>query len=157
MVYDYPRDAAVSWLKRHGLLSSLTIRENKILKSSDDYWKKRILLEAESLWAFAWVFEMVPVLDFSVECTDELASFMPQIWENDSMEKFVQRCKFRDKDEIIQYEDLAYCLHWATKNAILNKAKLPSNFPGYQVYEKRRQTLSWILSDDDWDDVDIST
>jgi hypothetical protein len=62
----------------------------------------------------------------------------------------------RPTTEIAAAADLAYCLHWAVRDARLNDRRAPSGLEELEVMERRR-ALDWLLGNDDWYSVSLDT
>ena len=95
-------------------------------------------------------------MDFSSYCGENLKSLAPKVGDkNQEALSFISNAKLRSVDEIMQAEDLAYCLDWFAKKAELTgETVLPVRA---YVVRKRRHALSWLFSKQSWDEVSLDT
>jgi hypothetical protein len=70
--------------------------------------------------------------------------------------EYKARVKLRTLEDIVIASDLAYCLHWAVTQACLENNMLPGNVDPYVIIERRR-AFDWMLSLEDWDEVNLDT
>jgi hypothetical protein len=87
---------------------------------------------------------------------------------------FVAKARLRTPGEILDAQDLTMRIHWAIRDAWLNKRPVPANLdwsspaerlPAEEcaavgVVEQRHHTLNWLAcfgGEDDWDRVDTPT
>jgi hypothetical protein len=64
--------------------------------------------------------------------------------------------RVRSRDEILDEMDLIYRLDWACVDARLNDLAAPTGVQAGVVME-RHKTLKWLISGENWDEVDLST
>ena len=62
----------------------------------------------------------------------------------------------RDLSELAAQLDLAYCLHWAVRDA-LNQRRAVSGVVDEQELRCRRLALEWLLTTDPWDEITLDT
>ena len=150
----FPRKKALAWLERQHAASYLAESEIAFFRGQGDavVVKHRV----ESLWALAWCVCLVPELDFSLPCSDNLVTLVPDIESEEAAVAFTQALRLRNEDAIIAKCDLAYCLHWAIQNSLTNRQRAPGKLHPIYVIERRR-ALEWLLSDSDWDHVLMDT
>ncbi len=155
--YGFSKERALSWLKREGVVDSLSGAENQYLHNkSDTGIDSRMQWKVEALWALAWCLECHPDLDFADSCSDSFIGLLPDIAKDASTKEFRQGLNLRDQAEILSKTDLAYCLHWAIREAELKGVKPPGRVPANVVVE-RRHALEWVIGQDSWDDVSLDT
>lgn len=156
--YGFGADAGREWMASNRIDASLTPDENSFLQNptADDNLALILKSRVEALWALCWAVGLIPALDFGELCGDNLVKLLPDLKNAEPIEPFIDRCEYRDKAEILFVEDLAYCLHWGVVEAQINEAATPGKVPGYVIQERQR-ALSWLLGDDDWDDVPMDT
>lgn len=153
--YGFPRDAALAWLEKEGLLGSVSGREEAFL-SDVAQQGAAYRDQSEAVWAFIWALGITPHLAFDQSCPDDLVRLLPNLKTGESSSAFRARMRPRRVEEIAAAEDLAYCLHWAVTEAAVNGARTPGPLPAWAVIERRR-ALDWSLSAEDWDDVSLDT
>lgn len=155
--YGFQKDKAKDWLKTHGYFGFLTANEEKYLRErmtshSDGFFQWQV----EALWAFAWAFSLHSNLDFSDSCSDQFVKLLPDLKNGADSTAFFMKLQLRPLDELVSQADLAYCLHWAFREAELNGTTLPGEIPATVIAERRR-ALDWILYEIDWDEPSLST
>jgi hypothetical protein len=152
----FPRDAVRAWLGQEDLTGSLSASERRYLEAgdaSDDEFYRGL---SESVWAFVWALGMAPKLDFAKLCPNDLVRMLPSLKTGESSSTFRSRAQQRSIDDLLAAADLAYCLDWAATDASLRGEAQPGRVPAWVVVERRR-ALEWVLSDQDWDDVQLDT
>lgn len=155
MAHGFNRSRGRDWLSREGLLGKLSEKERAFLETGkgDTY---RLKAEVEALWALVWSLHIADELDFWADCADDLVHRMPNLHVGQSSEAFRKAAKLRSPDEILQALDLAYCLHWAVRQAHLERKAAPAGLDPESV-EERRHALEWIADEIGWDDVAMDT
>jgi hypothetical protein len=99
----------------------------------------------------------VDELDFGRRCDDDFIAKLPNLKTGEPAAGFRRRARLREADEIGAELDLAYCLHWAVREASLaGNAPPPGMVPSYVVVERRR-ALEWLAGKDDWDATSLDT
>ncbi len=155
--YGFPKDKAKKWLIREGLIDLLTLTEKAYLEAGSrgdlDTTKQ---WQVEAIWALAWCVGVHADLEFSDSCSDNFIQMLPDIAKDAATDSFRSGLQLRDKAEIASYTDLAYCLHWALRDAEIKGQKIPGKVPGNVVVE-RRHALEWMIGHDSWDEVTLDT
>lgn len=155
-----PPELARAWLAEQGLLASLSPRERALLSGEvepDDSDEAQV----EALWALAWVLGLVPELDASEPCGDQLASLMPDLRTSEPVAAWRSRTgpRRRDVEDVLPVLDLHLALTWGITDARLAGRPHPGRVDPSVLWERRR-ALEWTAGDgvhDSWDDVDLST
>ena len=62
----------------------------------------------------------------------------------------------RPQEAILSQFDLAYCLHWAVRDAMLKGQAVPGKLSGNAIIERRR-ALEWVAGEEAWDEVLLDT
>jgi hypothetical protein len=118
----------------------------------------------ENMWPLAWAlgFAAEPVVDGESIATETVhvivLKFLPGLKFGPA--DLVAKATPRTVDEVVVIEDLFYCAHNAVRSAQLGGKTVPKGFHPVAnggVIHERRHAFSWCLSDEDWDDVDLST
>ena len=118
----------------------------------------------ENMWPLAWAlgFGAEPAVDGEEIATKTVHAivlkFLPGLKFGPA--DLVAEATPRTLDEVVAIEDLFYCAHNAVRSAQLGGKTVPKGFHPLAnggVIHERRHALSWCLSDEDWDDVDLST
>lgn len=155
--YGFSKNKAMKWLEREGAVNHLAESEKEYLQSeSDEMANAQKQWQVEALWALAWCVGCHDQLDFADSCSDGFIQMLPDIAKDESTERFRETLNLRNVPEILQKADLAYCLHWAVRDAETRGHKAPGKVPGNVVAERRR-ALDWVIAEDQWDDLTLDT
>lgn len=145
----------LKWLAQESLTTSMAPAERAFIEKGEGR-ASVFQSQVEGLWAFSWALQIIPALDFSRACDDSLVRLLPNLKIGESSTRFRQQASLRPLEEIVSACDLAYCLHWAVNQALLDGIPTPGKVPAHAVIERRR-ALEWLLSDEDWDAVSLDT
>jgi hypothetical protein len=105
----------------------------------------------ESVAALTWVMGLSPAMAWPTGLCDA-----SEIIACIRATKTHAGLKLRAVGEILDEADLHYRLHWACRDAMLRGKAEPAGLSDSVIVE-RRKTLEWVLADEPWDDVDLST
>src|SRR5262245_34131705 len=124
---------ALAWLKREEADALLTESERTFLETGKP--RQTILMaQVEGAWALNFVAD----LDFWKDCDDKFVTLLPDLKVSESGEKWRLRARFREAEEVVAACDLAYCLHWAIRQAETERKPPPGGLKPYLVVERRR-------------------
>ena len=154
--YGFPKIQASDWLKANHLSESPSRKEAHHLGSVSKDYEPVLQSQIGGLWALAWMTGIADDFDFGRDSPPSLVSRFPDIKVGESTAGFLQKAALRNIDEIIAQCDLAYCLHWAIRDAMLRGMRPPGKIHPMYIVERRR-AFEWALGDDDWDDVSLDT
>jgi len=160
--FGFDRDRGLAWLRCNGHREWFTGGETEFLDNDIGRIPKesiqRIEAQVECQWALAWVLGFIRKLSFKSYCGDNLVHMFPNFKIDESMEAFLARSKpkRRSIEEVIEMEDLAYCLHWGIVESRIQLKRAPGKVDPYVIIERRR-ALSWVLGDGPWDDMPMDT
>ena len=157
--YGFSKATAIEWLSRESLWESLTESEQEFLEGRAEPSKSTIQWQVEALWSLTWAAGYHNILDFSSPCPDSFIQLFPDLKKWEGTANFKAKCKLRPPEELSKKLDLSYCLHWAICDSKLSgsDSRRGVNKIEGQVIVERRRALEWIISDDDWDEVSLST
>jgi hypothetical protein len=153
--YGFDRRRALSWLRRESCDELLTSAEIDFLESGMGD-RQVFANQVEGLFALTWAVSIIRSLDFSIPCPNEFVFHLPNLKAEQDGEDFRIKAKLRPPEEDVAATDLAYCLHWAIRDAQLRGTKIPGKVEPYVIVE-RRQALEWLLTDESWDDITLDT
>ena len=110
----------------------------------------------ELLLALQWALGMVPDLPLPTEVCD-VPPLARRMFDANA-ERFAGDAILRTAGEILDALDLHYRLHWAVRQARLDKKPVPGGIEGGVVYE-RHYAFNWLVrfEDAEWDAVDTPT
>ncbi|MBX9695305.1 MAG: DUF4272 domain-containing protein [Cyanobacteria bacterium] len=157
--FEAPTSIILNWITANDLTDHLTQREKEILSKRNDELTEQELINLfwyiESLWALMWVGNLIEQMPFDRPVEDFMASLAPNLQKNEDRSRFSKMMRMREVDEIFRMLDLYFRLHWYASDGQLN---------GYStepvelsIVMERRKALEWVLSNQGWDEVDLST
>jgi len=110
----------------------------------------------EALYLLEWVLGLAAELPFPTEICD--VPLTARLAIDNNVQQFVDSARLRPAGEILDALDLHYRLHWAVRQARVDRREAPANLnPG--VIQERHYALNWLVrfEDAEWDDVDTPT
>lgn len=153
--YGFDKAKAVAWLRQEQLDAKLTDAERRFVERGEGR-PQVFQVQVEGMWALGWVVGIVPQLDFWKDSDSRFVTLLPNLKVAQSSSEWRRKEKLRSLDDVTAACDLAYCLHWAVRQAEIEKKQPPAKLKGYVVVERRR-ALEWLLSDEAWDAVSLDT
>jgi len=155
VAYGFHREKAKAWVHREEIYLCLTTAEREFLGSGIGD-AGQFKMQIEGMWALSWAMLLVPELDFLKVCDSQFVTILPDLRISESSERIRRTAKLRDIDEIFLKCDLAYCLHWAIREAEISPSMQVPRIAAYVVVERRR-ALEWLLTTVNWDDLPLDT
>jgi len=141
-------------LEKFGLMDQLNSKEKRIV---DGTYSRQDAIDMdwayESYWAVCWCLGLVEdISDVSQICDcDQAIRFV----RGQTPEQFMEKCKLRDKEEILDILDLYFRYHWAINDSKVNPEASIDNINPSIILERRRG-LEWVVSDEeDWYDLSM--
>jgi hypothetical protein len=153
--YGFDKGKALAWLRQERLEPKLTKGERAFLEHGAG-WPHVFQVQIESMWALAWALSLVPTQDFWQDCDNRFVTLLPNLKISQSGDECRRKASLRTSEEIIAACDLAYCLHWAIRQAEIDNKLFPGQLKPPVVIERRR-ALEWLLSNDAWDAIALDT
>ncbi len=153
--YGFNREKAIAWLNQEALTEALSETERRFLvegAGEAEQFKQQV----EGMWALAWAIGLADELNFAKDCDARFVTLLPNLRQSESSAGFGKSTSPRPLQQVIASGDLAYCLHWAIRQAELGGKRPPGNLKPYVVIERRR-ALEWLLSREAWDTVSLDT
>jgi hypothetical protein len=125
-------------------------------------YAKEILDDTEKVYA-TWRYEGLNLLLWAVGLV-ELAypddicdvAYIVSIILGNSREDFFEKAELRHKEDILQEADKAYRMHWACVDARLKNQQVGGELHEGVIYE-RRYALEWLISEQEWDNIEMHT
>jgi hypothetical protein len=148
-----PRREVLMWVSKEHLNDELTRKEKQFFDRGTH--ADQLKVEIESLWTLAWCTGLVD-MDFGKPSRDEVASYFPNIAKGEPSANYLKELRLRELSEIQQACDVAYCIHWAIRQAHIEGQMSGGRLPPAYVVERRR-ALEWMLHDESWDDISLDT
>jgi len=153
--YGYPKSRALEWLMSESLVAALTTRERAFLANAADD-ADIFQIQADAMFALAWVGSLVDNFTFDRECPNTLVSSFPDLRKMETTIGFAHKVVLRPVSQIAAQNDLAYCLNWAIIDAAIRGGPVPGTLHPGSIVERRR-AIQWVMSNDPWDDVSLDT
>jgi len=156
----------LKFIDQNDLMDFMTTEEKTILSlpRDDEQARNSIGWKFENAWPLAWFFgyrepEIKGAMMTGEQMQEILMNHTCPIEE--SIEEWIVNKKTISEEDVIQKEDLFYCLHNAVRSAQLGGKTVPDGFHPVGnggVIHERRHSLTWMLSKDiDWEETDLST
>lgn len=111
----------------------------------------------ENLFICEWALGLME-MDFPDHICD-VAGCVNKIMEFDSFEAIINGCNVRTDTELLDADDLIYCLDWSCVDNRIHNLPTVAGLDGGVVME-RHKTLDWLVGADDraeWDEVVTNT
>lgn len=153
--FGFERRNALDWLRREDLFDELAPSELRFIENGEGD-PIRFKVQVEGMWALAWSLGPVSQLDFSMYCDNSFVQLMPNMITGETSGVLRSKIRPRTIAEILAACDLAYCLHWAVREALLTGGKVLGDVQLY-VIEERRRALEWLIGEEEWDEVTLDT
>jgi len=153
--YGFAKHRSLEWLQQEMLVDALTAEENIFLNSSTTQ-ATQFQTQGECLTVFAWALGKLQTLDFAKPAEGSLVRLYPDLKRNESGARWKQAVVSRSTDEVVAACDLAYCLHWAINQTRLDARTQVGPVKPYVIVERRR-ALEWLLSREQWSDIELDT
>jgi hypothetical protein len=159
-------DRILHFINNNKLNDFMTEEEKNILEAPRDNEQMRNAIgwKFENAWSLAWYFgykepEINGQMMSGEQMQEILVDFSCPLDENIS--DWIKQKQTLSEKELIQKEDLFYCLHNAVRSAQFGKETVPNGFDPIGnggVIHERRHSLTWMLSKGTtWDETDLST
>lgn len=156
----------INFIDQNNLKDFMTANEKTIfsLPRNDEQARNSIGWKFENAWSLAWFFgykepEIMGEMMTGEEMQKILMEYTCPMEER--IEEWVKNKRTISEEEVIQKEDLFYCLHNAVRSAQLGGKTVLIEFDPIGnggVIHERRHSLTWMLSKEvDWEETDLST
>lgn len=155
IAYGFDKEKVIAWLNQEALTDLLSVQEKNFIFEGIGQ-PDRFKVQVESMWALAWAIRISNELNFAKDCDNRFVTMLPNLKQSQSSANFRKKANLRPLEQVVAACDLAYCLHWAIRQAELSGKQLPANLKHYVVVERRR-ALEWLLSKDVWDEISLDT
>lgn len=153
------REKILSILQRQELWKYVSPDERRFLEDASP--SQQALTGAswrmEAVWTLLWALGKVDKLDLPTGMCDpdRVHELMPG--PDDSFAEFIESAKLRPVSEILDETDRIYRIHWAVRDAQINRRPMPAGLDADVVVE-RHYALNWLTwYADEWDDITTDT
>ena len=153
--YGFSKESARAWLEQESLWPELEGEEGRFLLSPVGQ-TALYQWQVQGIYVLAWALGIINDIDLWRPCPDDLVLQLPNLKASPSTAELRGSLTLRSVQEIAGAADLAYCLHWAVRDARLNGRATPGDIEESEIMERRR-ALEWLISEDDWYEVSLDT
>lgn len=149
----------IEFLKANSLWEKVSLNEKDFFQKAE-LTKQEIVnasWRSEAVWLLLWTINKVDKLDFPTQQIEisEIVSRLPKFLT--APNDFIETATVRPTTEILDVSDLTYRLHWAARNANLQKKKMPARL-NLSVVMERHYAINWVTHcSDEWDEVITDT
>lgn len=146
-------------IRRYGVEGDLTPQEQAVLQGQIDRENAvSFVWKYEALWTLLWALGLVEELDFPADICD-CEHAIHAVSDCPSISQFLETCRLRDIEEILDEADRIFRYNWACVDARIHGREAPAGLNGDVVVE-RHWGLNWLIDadgDNDWDHVATNT
>lgn len=148
----------IDFLKSNGLWDKVS-PEEKILFDSKELTQQEhinISWRSEAIWVLLWTINKVDKIELPIEQVEimEIISRMPEFMVEPT--EYISSATIRSTTEILDFSDLIYRIHWATRNAELNNEKSLEFHPS--IVMEQHYAINWVTYyADEWDEITLDT
>ena len=131
----------------------MTKEEKELFDKGDKNLAIQISWQFEGCAILLWTLGLIEDVEFpdTLVEPDYLTSIVSSC---ESYKEFIEKCGLRDVNEVLDLADLTYRYNWYCVDAQINEEE-PIINP--EVVMERHRALKWLLSDEEWDKVEINT
>ncbi|MGL4523142.1 MAG: DUF4272 domain-containing protein [Bacilli bacterium] len=153
------REMFLQLLHRYDVHTNLTPNEQAVFAGvTNESQNIQVIWQYERYWVLVWALGLVEELEYPLTTCDcphaiQLVSTCADFGS------FLDKCRLRPMEEILDQFDLHYRLDWAVKNARINGEATPGNLDASVVYE-RHCAFVWLMNEEennDWDHIAAHT
>ena len=153
------KENIIDFLKTNLLWNKVSPDEKELFQKNEltDQEAVNVSWRSEAVWLLLWTINKVDKLELPTEQVEisEIVSHLPKFLTDPK--EFIETAIVRQTTEILDISDLTYRLHWATRQANLNKQTMPANL-NLSVIEERHYAINWATYyADEWDEVTTDT
>ncbi len=153
------RENVIDFLKANLLWDKVSPEEKEIFQKEEltDQEIANVSWRSEAVWLLLWTINKFDKLELPTEQVEipEILSRLPEFLTDPS--EFIKTAIIRPTTEILDISDLTYRLHWATRNADLNKQTMPANL-SLSIIIERHYAINWVTYyADEWDEITTDT
>ena len=151
--YGWPDEAAMGWLRQEALSDELSPLESRFMLQGAGR-PEEFQLNVQALWSLAWLLSLVTEFPWQRSPPVDLVHKFPDLKAGQGIGLFVEHSRLRTSVEVLAEADLAYCIHASCVDLAIED-RAPPFLP--QAVAARRRPLEWVISTDEWDDVELDT
>ncbi|SNR79511.1 protein of unknown function [Maribacter sedimenticola] len=153
------KENVIDFLKSHTLWDKVSPDEKQLFQKEKLTNQEMINISwrSEAIWILLWTINKVERIELPIEQVEieEIISKLPDFLEDPK--EFIDSSIIRPTSEILDFSDLTYRLHWATRNSDLDGKEMPTNLNSSIAFE-RHYAINWItFYADEWDEITTDT
>jgi hypothetical protein len=152
--YGFGGPRALAWYRRESPRNLLTRSETSFLSTGTGD-RRQFMLQVEGMWALAWCLRLIETLCFSEACSTTFVTVLPDLKRDEASDELRSRVELRPLEDVVQALDLAYCLHWGATDAALRGHAMGA-IESHVIVDRRR-ALEWVVTDEDWESIQLDT
>lgn len=154
--WDHRLAAVTAWLAKEGLVEYMTPIESKFTLG-DTIQIGPMQSRIEALFALAWACDLAKYSILDPVPKDFVALF-PSIARATPTADFRNRIRHRASEDIFQALDLLYCLNSAKTDLYLRgEVDQCLSCPNLCALQQRRWALEWLISEVEWEEIELDT
>ncbi len=148
----------IEFLKSNGLWKKISPEEKLLFKSKELTEQEHINISwrSEAIWVLLWAINKVEEIELPIEQVEimDIVSKLPKFMSNPK--EYIKSATIRTTSEILDFSDLTYRIHWATRNAELNNEKSLEFHPS--IVMERHYAINWVtFYAEEWDEISTDT
>ncbi len=154
------REEIIRFLKGSNLWEGCSPIETELFDAEEfsEQEKINISWQSEAIWIMLWAIKKIEKLNLPTHQCEvrKIVECLPNYLE--PIDQFICEAELRDKSEILDKSDLIYRLHWAARQAWINKERMPANI-SHEVIMEWHYAINWITNYEnlEWDDITTDT
>jgi len=159
-VSEEPEDGkkVIDFLKSNKLWEKVSPDEKQLFKSKEltQQDKFNISWRSEAIWILLWTINKIQKVELPIEQVEisKIVSILPEFL-SDPID-FITTSTIKPTTEILDFSDLMYRIHWATRNSELNNEE-SVEFDSSIVVE-RHYAINWVtFYAEEWDEITTDT
>ena len=140
-------------LEQFNVKNDLTREEKELFDKMDKNLAIQISWQFEGYYILLWALGLVDEIPFPDVLVDP-DEVTPIVSNCSSYKDFASKCLFRDVNDILDLADLVYRYDWY---CVEQEAKGLEPIINPEVVIERHRAVNWLITEENWDNVDIST
>jgi hypothetical protein len=152
---DLDNQELQKWALQEPFCKTFTANEQAFLSARNPSRRDRIWMGWQIEAALALVWAITPKIRLGLNLGQrrpwEVLKRVPRMGVSTS--RFIEKARVRPTREILDETDLIYRAHWAARDALNHKRRLPRGWE-YEVIQERHRALNWLTRYGTYDDED---
>lgn len=140
-------------LEQFNVKNDLTREERELFDKMDKNLAIQISWQFEGYYILLWALGLVDEIPFPDVLVDP-DEITPIVSNCSSYKDFASKCLYRDVNDILDLADLVYRYDWY---CVEEESKGLEPIINPEVVIERHRAVNWLISEENWDNVDIST